>query len=692
MPTDLPDPSYPPSGGLAQDVTVIETPQWKIVASGEETRTSQVDDLVMAWARDQFSKELRYIGELTREQTGAACNCECYSCGLPLQAVNAGKLAYKRRPHFRHPDGAAKDDCLVLSARSAALELLRKDGFLQLPRRRVSAQLAGLSGTYHQAWVEAPSQTVRVSDFRFKDRATAILTLDDGREIRVILDGSVAVKSTPGEGIALTPTIVLSISAPEIAALSPEELRRRLVILSEGAVWCSHWDDEALQQSALDLARAKAIEAMDWLDDGDLPDGVSNEERRETLLHLKAKEILEREKKINLPTLTVTVEKAGPLETPITESRHVFGEVLELDQVTLEKYLGSIRPDVLAQACAGKRWPAGPLIVEITVSNRITEERLARLKGSQIPVLEIDISRMGGRVTEKEFADLVVKETAGKRWLFHPLMVSMEADAEAQVARRQAEQESEARRIKESKAKDRERAALHNIPAALWRDRFLDAVKAYGDELVRLDPTGQQRDRLRAAMAEVERCAEDLAEHGYHEIKDEFILFRKPGNLVQRILSIKEDRPIGYNLNTAWQVINAILQERHPYIEYQSLYLIAIKTYRPTLTEKQLERVNVWRTEVRDSLRSGERTYRRNTGYDRLLSFLFPEMAAGIAVPLGKPAERSPYFNDDTYESPPARLPPQLRNLYLTGPEYERWKAAHPEAAAAWEKAKSENS
>ena len=114
-------------------------------------------------------------------------------------------------------------------------------------------------------------------------------------------------------------------------------------------------------------------------------------------------------------------------------------------------------------------------------------------------------------------------------------------------------------------------------------------VKAYGDELVRLDPTGQQRDRLRAAMAEVERCAEDLAEHGYHEIKDEFILFRKPGNLVQRILSIKEDRPIGYNLNTAWQVINAILQERHPYIEYQSLYLIAIKTYRPTLTEKQLE-------------------------------------------------------------------------------------------------------
>ena len=558
---------------------------------------------------------------------------------------------------------------------------------LELPRRRMSVQLAGLSGTYHEAWVEAPAQTVRVSDFHFKDRATALLTLDDGREIRVILDGSVVVTRGDGEGIALTPTITLSITDPGIAALPPEELRRRLVILVEGAVWCSHWDDAALQQSALDLATAQAIDAMDWLSEGDLLEGISNELRRETLLHLKAKEILERERKINLPTLSLIVEENGPFGAPITASRHLFSEVVELDQVTLEKHMGSIRPDVLAQARAGRHWPAGPLIVEITVSNTITDERLARLKASQIPVLEIDISRMGGRVTVQEFAKLVVHETAGKRWLFHPMMANLEADVQSQIALRRTEQEAEAHRIQESKAKDREWEDIRRTPATVWRERFLNAVKAHGDEYVRSDTAGSQHDRLRATMADVERCAEALAAHGYPEAKDDYILYHKPGSIVQRLLSIKEDRPIGYNLNTTWQVINAILQERYPYIEYQTLYLIAIKTYKPTLNDKQIERINAWCTEVRDSLASGERTYRRNSRFDKLLAFLFPEMAVGIAVILGKPAKRSPHFNDEGFE-PPHRSIQQSANLFLTGPEYERWKATYPEAAAAWEEAK----
>lgn len=688
MPTDLPEPSLPAPSGAAGTDAKVEHPEWTVTSSAGETRPSIINDLVMAWARDQVTGEPRYIGELAREQTGAACKCECYSCGLPLLAVNAGKVTYKRRPHFRHPDGAAKDDCLVLSARSAALELLRKDGLLQLPRRRMSAKVAGLSGHYHEAWVEAPGQTVRVADFSFNDRAAAMLTLDDGRQIRVVLDGSVSVRNVASEGVALTPTIILSITDPEIAAMSPDELRRRLVILAEGAVWCAHWDDAELHQAALDLAQSKAIDALDWLDATDLSDGLSNDERRETLLHLKAKEILERERKINLPTLSASVEVRGPLGTPIMATRHVFSEMVELEQVTLEKHMGRIRPDVLAHAKAGKWFPPGLLIIEITVSNTITEERLVRLRESNIPALEIDISRMGGKVTEKEFTHLVVHETASKRWLFHPLMASLELDAKSEVNRKSVEQNAEARRIEENKAKDRQREEMRRTGSTVWRDRFLAAAEAHGNELARFDTTGQQYDRLQAAMTEVEGCADALAEHGYPEAKDDFILYRKQGSIIHRLLSIKENRPIGYNLQTTWQVLNAILQEGHPYMSYQSLYLIAIKTYRPTLTDKQLERVNAWRTEVRDSLKAGEQSYRRSTRYDRLLSFLFPEMAAGIAVPLGKSAERSVHFNDDGYE-PPQRYvrQPSPTSWYLTGAEYERWKAANPESAAAWEKA-----
>ena len=48
-------------------------------------------ELVMAWAKDSKSGELRYILELGPHQRGARSGCECISCNLPLTAVNAAK-------------------------------------------------------------------------------------------------------------------------------------------------------------------------------------------------------------------------------------------------------------------------------------------------------------------------------------------------------------------------------------------------------------------------------------------------------------------------------------------------------------------------------------------------------------------------------------------------------------------------
>lgn len=60
---------------------------------------------------------------------------------------------------FRHPAGAAKDECLILSARVAALEMLQREGNLRLPMRRVKGCIQGLSGQYHDAWAVAPAET-----------------------------------------------------------------------------------------------------------------------------------------------------------------------------------------------------------------------------------------------------------------------------------------------------------------------------------------------------------------------------------------------------------------------------------------------------------------------------------------------------------------------------------------------------
>ena len=76
------------------------------------------------------------------------------------------------------------------AARLAAIQLLRDSGVIQLPRRIMRGQVVGLSGVVHEAWVERPAQTLAIRDFNFRDRAAAILTLEDGRQLRVLLTGS----------------------------------------------------------------------------------------------------------------------------------------------------------------------------------------------------------------------------------------------------------------------------------------------------------------------------------------------------------------------------------------------------------------------------------------------------------------------------------------------------------------------
>jgi hypothetical protein len=113
-------------------------------------------------ARDIETGEPRYIGEIDADHRGGKCGCECPSCRLALIAVNAAKYKVIKRPHFRHPEGAQRDECAILAARAVAMRLLAEEGVIDLPRRRMSASAEGLSGAIHEAWVEAPAQKVRV--------------------------------------------------------------------------------------------------------------------------------------------------------------------------------------------------------------------------------------------------------------------------------------------------------------------------------------------------------------------------------------------------------------------------------------------------------------------------------------------------------------------------------------------------
>lgn len=119
-------------------------------------------ELVQAWARDVATGTPIHILELGPERRGAKSGCECPSCNLPLTAVNAAKSEFVRRPHFRHPEGAERAECLVIAARAAAVRQLQDEGWLELPRRQMSARATGLSGAIHEAWIERPPERVRI--------------------------------------------------------------------------------------------------------------------------------------------------------------------------------------------------------------------------------------------------------------------------------------------------------------------------------------------------------------------------------------------------------------------------------------------------------------------------------------------------------------------------------------------------
>jgi hypothetical protein len=636
---------------------------WAIAGPGGEEPT--LSDLVMAWARDSESGQPRYIFELSAAERGAQCGCECYSCGLPLIAVNAGKSEWRRRPHFRHPDGAQKDACLVLSARAAALETLRKHGVLTLPARRMGTTITGLSGKLYSAWVTTPPEPVRISNFHAIDQVSAILTLDDGRQLKVSLTGKV-----DGEVSGGIPTIVLAVDDPKIAAMSPDELKARLHLLVEQASWCGYWNDPDLMAQATQQARQDAEQVLDWLD-GMETDGTTATGSRETLLHLLAKEILAQAGHIRLPELSARAEVRMPNGNVAARSSITLGGDVRLGGVSLEKRLGSIRPDVVAELvaelpCAGSSSPLlqSPLLIEVTVTHGIDSERLTRIRAQKLPVLEIDISRFGGTLTKEDFVRLLVDEEAGKRWVYHPWLESENARLDAELVQ-----------LRE----------LLATPMDVLGKQYLDAVVQHSHART----TGQHTEALNTARAEVERFAAPLLSLGYPGAADA-IFWRDQGCILDRLLSIRHDKVVGYRLNTTWQVLNAILCEGEPYTEWQPLYLAALRTYRPALSKEHARRVEEWRAEVRRSLEEGSDKYRNNGGYNKLVTLLFPEMAPLLRKPLpgGAAAAKSRSGESagggQSRDSFSPRLPAMhyQNDGWLHGADLEEWKRNHPEAAA----------
>ncbi len=463
----------------------------------------------MAWARDITTGEPVYILELDRTRTGAQCGCECPSCELPLIAVNAAKVEYLRRPHFRHPNGAEKNECMHLSARLAALSLLREQGVLLLPRRRVSGYVVGNSGTSHEAWVERPPERVRIRDFNFLDKVAAILTLEDGRQLRVQLMGTGTQLDSMKSDAPPMATISLDIDDMTIASMSPEELRSRITLVSENLCWISHFNELELKKRATEEAKRLADELMDLeAFDDSIFNGVTPKFRRETVLHLEVKKILSEAKEIQLPALQIMAYELAENGKKVEGFWERTSELMPLIDVQLEQRFGRVIPDVIAKIPEDR---GGFMLIEVTVTNHIDDERLMRIKLNNYPTLEIDLSFSSGLITRSDLKKWVVHGLNTKRWLHHP-----EIQLQKQIL--ESEMQSKVKVINEAERDVIEsRKLVLAMPIEEIARDFLNAVYELAEFNREVSDDDAKRVVIDQAKKNVNDIAEKLSIHGYPE-------------------------------------------------------------------------------------------------------------------------------------------------------------------------------
>jgi hypothetical protein len=76
-----------------------------------------------------------------------------------------------------------------------------------------------------------------------------MLTLDDGRKLRVALTGGIAELAGDDGDSTLIPTITIDVDS-SVAGMDQAEIRKRLQLLPGNICWRSHWTDAELLANA----------------------------------------------------------------------------------------------------------------------------------------------------------------------------------------------------------------------------------------------------------------------------------------------------------------------------------------------------------------------------------------------------------------------------------------------------------
>lgn len=586
---------------------------------------------LMTWAvRANAGRQAVHIAMLSSTENGSACGCRCYACGDKLRAINVGKPAAhfekpgSQRPHFKHDHGAADRKCLSAVARLVALaHFVEQDEVVLPPRsRRATRQL--LNGEIIDALQGSPSITAKVVERHWIDDQSAVLLLADGRELAVTVRTA---HSLGADGVARSVLSFAGISNPEIAGWSKEQILAQLR-LPGWMEWERHWDDAQLDDSAQGQLATKEDQLLsdiprEWLE------GLSGKMASETILHWVIKRAIERRKLLRVPEVSVTRRKTMPDGTVAEELARLPQHTLVIEQVTFERKVGDIVPDVVCWASKmGSNSPPFQLLVEAAVTHYVDDEKRQKILKSGLTCIQIraDQFALAGTVPVANIERMVCSDAAVKEWIAPPDLASEITQADRRLTARareiQRQLDDEERRRKQL-AKDKAKLASWYREATdqalakgylkalrtIWRGEKLPATGSVDVDMDELWRTLIRRGLARGARRDAE------SKDGVLFLLSRIQALPRNPRQTERAIQLAcaaADRPGWAGAPTA------------------VLGVYALKAYHGGQLRVTSDQYRETEDRIRASLLAGESTFVRPVEFDPLLKLLFPEISEDL--------------------------------------------------------------
>ncbi|EGA70242.1 hypothetical protein VISI1226_13461 [Vibrio sinaloensis DSM 21326] len=147
---------------------------------------------------------------------------------------------------------------------------------------------------------------------------------------------------------------------------------------------------------------------------------MDSNECSESALHKICKHIVENEKRILSPELTVSCHQFDLAGIEHAKHETLAAELLMFNEVLLEQTEGDFIPDVTGVFDHQQR-----VFIEIVVTNDVSEEKLEKVKRLGVPMMAIYVSELD-LMEPLESLTASVIEQAPRKWIYHPIIEQLE--------------------------------------------------------------------------------------------------------------------------------------------------------------------------------------------------------------------------------------------------------------------------